>query len=266
MKKIAIAALALAAATGIALAEVTSANTVGFTTKTVTADTFYLCGIQFEEVGNGTGAIKLNDLVTMSGIEACGFDDMNTDAAQIQVLNASGSGYNRYYYISDAYDANENEVEGWSDGNGDLAENAINIGKGFWFKAPAAAVSGTATLTLNGQVNGNESGSVSFTANTFALAANPFPVATDLNNVTVSGIVASTFDNMNSDAAQIQVLNASGSGYNRYYYISDAYDANENEVEGWSDGNGDLAEGGVIPVGAGFWLKSPTAGTISFSL
>ena len=253
---------------GLALADggVESANTVGFTTKTIAADTFYLCGIQFEEVGNGTGAIKLDDLISMSGIQASGYSSMEANAAQIQILNASGSGYNKYYYISDAYDSGGSEVTGWADGNGDLAESAINIGKGFWFKAPAAAISGTASLTLNGQVSENASGVVTFTANTFALAANPFPVAVDFADVTVSGITAVGYDDMESDAAQIQVLNASGSGYNRYYYINDAYDAGGATVTGWSDGNGDLAEGDSISVGAGFWVKSPTAGSITFSL
>ncbi len=264
MKKIAIAALALAAATGIALAEVTSANTVGYTTKTVNADTFYLCGIQFEEVGNGTGAISLNDLVTMSGIEAVGFDDMYTDAAQIQVRN--GNSYDLYYYISDAYDAEGDEVTGWADANGDLAEDGINIGKGFWFKAPAASINGTASLTLKGQVSGAATGSVSFSANTFALAANPFPVATDLATITATGIQPSTYDNMEKNAAQIQVRNAANTGYVAYYYISDAYDSGGDEVTGWADANGDLAEGDAIPVGAGIWVKSPTAGTITFSL
>jgi FlaG/FlaF family flagellin (archaellin) len=262
MKKIAIAALALAAATGIALAEVTSANTVGFTTKTVTADTFYLCGIQFEEVGNGTGAISLNNLVTMSGIEAVGYDDMETDAAQIQILN--GNAYDTYYYISDAYDADSKPVEGWSDGNGDLAENAINIGKGFWFMAPAASITGSASLKLKGQVSGGDTESVSFTANMFYLSANPFPVATDLNKLTISGIQAVGYDDMETDAAQIQVLN--GNAYDTYYYISDAYDADSKPVEGWSDGNGDLVEGDSIPAGAGFWITSPNAGSITFSL
>ena len=246
----------------MAMAQVESANTVGFTTKSISADTFYLYGIQFEKVGTGTGSIELGDLVSMSGIVACQFSKMNTDAAQIQFLN--GNSYTPYYYISDAYDADENEVEGWADQNGDLADSAINIGKGFWFKAPAAAISGTASLTLNGQVSGNASGAVAFTANTFVLGANPFPIATDLNAQTVSGIVACKFDKMNTDAAQIQVLN--GNSYTPYYYISDAYDADENEVEGWANQNGDLVEGGVIPVGAGFWVKSPTAGSITFSL
>ena len=260
MKKLVTAACALVA--GMAMAQVQSANTVGFTTKSISADTFYLCGIQFEEVGNGTGAIKLDDLISMSGIVACGYDDMESDAAQIQVRN--GNTYTPYYYISDAYDAEGKEVTGWADGAGDLAEGAINIGKGFWFKAPAAAISGTASLTLNGQVSGNASGTVTFAANTFVLAANPFPAAVDFADVTVSGITAVGYDDMESNAAQIQVRN--GNAYTPFYYISDAYDADGKEVEGWADGAGDLAEGDSISVGAGFWVKSPTAGSITFSL
>ncbi len=259
MKKLVTAACALVAASAFA---VESANTVGYTTKSISADTFYLCGIQFEEVGNGTGAVSLNDLVSMSGIATSVYDDMESDAAQIQVRE--GNGYNLYYYISDAYDSEGHTVTGWADSNGDLAEDGINIGKGFWFKVPAAAINGTASLTLNGQVSGNASGVVSFAANTFVLAANPFPVASDLSSVTVSGLTAVGYDDMESDAAQIQVR--VGNGYNLYYYINDAYDSEGHSVTGWADANGDLAEGDTISVGSGFWVKSPTAGSITFSL
>jgi hypothetical protein len=143
MKKLVTAACALVA--GMALAQgVTSANTVGYTTKTIAADTFYLCGIQFEEVGNGTGAIKLDDLVSMSGISAGKYDTMESVAAQIQVRN--GNVYVPYYYISDAYDSKGAEVTGWANGVGDLVEgDAIPVGAGFWVKSPTA---GSITFSL----------------------------------------------------------------------------------------------------------------------
>ena len=51
MKKIALAALALTAATGIALAEVTSANTVGYVTATAEADVYTPVTFMFADVG-----------------------------------------------------------------------------------------------------------------------------------------------------------------------------------------------------------------------
>ena len=120
---------------------VESANTVGFTTKSISADTFYLCGIQFEDVGNGTGAISLNDLVTMSGIEACGFLDMDTSAAQIQVRNAANTGYDTFYFINDALDGEDEPVEYdcWADSNGyEATGGSLPVGAGFWLKSPSA--------------------------------------------------------------------------------------------------------------------------------
>ena len=250
---------------GLALAEgVNSANTVGYTTMSISADTFYLCGIQFEDVGDGTGAISLNDLVSMSGIEACAYSSRAASAAQIQVRN--GNTYSVYYYLSDAYDEDaDEELEGWADAGGDLATDPIDIGKGFWFKAPAAAINGSAFLVFKGQVRGEASKAVSFAADTFVLAANPFPSGTDLSKVTMSGIQAVGYSSRATSAAQIQVRN--GNTYNIYYYLSDAYDEDaDEELEGWADAGGDLATSDAIAPGAGFWIKSPSAGSITFSL
>ena len=59
------------------------------------------------------------------------------------MLNAAG-GYDLYYLISDAYDADGNEVTGWANAGGDLVTDPIEVGAGFWVKAPA---DGTLTFT-----------------------------------------------------------------------------------------------------------------------
>lgn len=77
-----------------------------------------------------------------------------------------------------------------------------------------------------------------------------------------TGIVTGRFDTMDNDCTSIQVK--SKNGYDFYYYISDAYDENENEVEGWSDAGGNLADP-VISSGNWFWLKFVTPGTITIT-
>ena len=70
------------------------------------------------------------------------------------------------------------------------------------------------------------------------------------------------------NAPQIQVLNANGLTYTMYYYISDAYDSDDQPVSGncWADANGYVATGTQVPVGQSFWVKSASAGTFTFEL
>lgn len=120
-----------------------SANSVGYTTKTVAADTFYLIGVQFEKIGQDSVA-GLNDVLIMKGIEPVAFDNMLTDAARIDVL--VGNVYQNYYYINDADDGSETfDKLGWADGAGNLIDsNVIDVGASFWINSPAA---GTLTFT-----------------------------------------------------------------------------------------------------------------------
>ncbi len=259
MKKLMFAAAVAAA--GLAFG-IESANSVGYTTKTVAADTFYLIGVQFEKVGQD-GVAGLNDVLIMNGIEPVAFDNMLTDAARIDVL--VGNGYQQYFYINDADDGTEVfNLTGWADGAGNLISTAdLALGDGFWFHAPT--VSAGATLTVAGQVT--ESTEITLnvpSGKAFAIRANPFPLAVNLKDITTSGITAVAFDNMLTDAARIDVL--VGNGYQQYFYINDADDGSETfDKLGWADGAGNLIDSNVIDVGASFWINSPAAGTLTFT-
>ncbi len=254
MKKVmfGLAAAAAIAAFGDGLE---SANTVGYATKTLSANSWFIANAQFEATGSTGATTTLNDLLATSAT-AGEYDTMEANAPQLQVLNSVG-GYDAYYYITDAYDAGGNTVEGWSDSNGDLATLDLGIGIGFWYKAVSAA-----TLTFSGQVNDSSTFTTSVAANQFKIIGNPFPVALDLTTMTTT-LSPGEYDTMEANAPQLQVLNAVG-GYDAYYYISDAYDAGGNTVQGWSDSNGDLAST-PIEVGAGFWIKAPAVGTVTFT-
>jgi hypothetical protein len=85
-----------------------------------------------------------------------------------------------------------------------------------------------------------------------------------IGKLTSTGLTAGKYDTMNTEAPCIMVYN--GLGYDYYYYISDAYDADGNEVTAWANGNGDAITGVIAQPGEAFWASSPTAGTLTFSL
>ena len=86
-----------------------------------------------------------------------------------------------------------------------------------------------------------------------------------LANLTTSGLTAGVYDSMSTDAPCIMIYDGV-SGYDFYYYISDAYDAEGNEVTAWADPNGDEVTGNIAGVGEAFWLRSASAGTLTFAL
>ena len=267
MKKVMFAA-ALAAALA-ATAEIESANTVGYTSKAVEAGKFYLIGTQFDKTGGeSAGSVDMNDLLKLSSTIAAGlYDDDFATAPQIQVLNAAGNGYNMYFYISDGTDADDNELgyDCWCDKDGyELDDSAkLALGKGFWFKSPVTA----GTITAAGQISEMASTTLNFPADKFTILCNPYPAAVALQSLTTSA-TPGLYDDDFATAPQIQVLNAAAIGYNMYFYISDGTDEDDNELghNAWCDKDGYELDGTQIDAGAAFWIKSPVAGSVTFSL
>ena len=253
-----------AAAVAAGAMAVESANTVGVITTDVTAGTYYMIGVPFESVGAGSGTITFDDLIKLNGIEA--YEEGDSDCAQIQVR--VGNGYNMYYYISDAWDADDKPLnrDAWSpDGYECTVADIQALGDGFWFKAPVAA-SG-AYITTKGQVTSEVSIPISFAGGgSYNIIANPFPTDVCLADVTTTGVTA--YEEGDSDCAQIQVR--VGNGYNMYYYISDAWDADDKPLnrDAWSPDGYECLPTDVISAGASFWVKSNDSGSgsITFSL
>ena len=136
---------ALCAAVGSQALE--SANVVGYTTKTVEAGKFYLIAVQFNDASSSTkGSIDMNSLIKLSPeITAGTYAASFAGASEIQVLNAAATGYDMYYYISDATDTNDDPVgyNCWSDMDGYILEgNQVEAGASFWIKGNAAGTMG----------------------------------------------------------------------------------------------------------------------------
>ena len=247
--------------------EISSANVVGYTTKAVEAGKYYLVGTQFDEAGTTTaGRTDMNKLISLSSTLTPGlYDDNFKTAPQIQVQKPAG-GYNMYYYISDGTDDNDDELgyDTWCDKDGyELDDSAkLALGKGFWFYSPSTS----GTITTAGQVSEAPSTTISFPANLFTIICNPYPTAVALQSLTTSA-TAGLYDDNFKTAPQIQVQKPAG-GYNMYYYISDGTDDNDDELgyDAWCDKDGYELEGTQIEAGAAIWIKSPVAGSVTFSL
>ena len=130
---------------------ITSANTVGYSTQNVVAGQFYMVAVQFADVGASADVANFNKFFATTcaaGEYGDGEDTTMGNAPQIQVLNAGGLSYTKYYYISDAYDAEDNPVSGncWADVNGYIVTGTqVPVGQSFWVKS---ASSGTFTFGL----------------------------------------------------------------------------------------------------------------------
>ncbi len=241
---------------------------VGYQTKTVEANKFYMIAVQFQKSGTTTkGKVKLNDLISMKGIEAVCYDEMFANGAQIQVPLPDG-GYKFFYYINDALNKDGSEYVGdvWADGVGEVApeEEIQALGAGFWFKAPV--ISENASITVKGEILSDISKAVSFTKDNFQIIANPFPSAISLKDIKTSGLTAVGYDDMFALGAQIQVMQPDG-GYKFFYYINDALNKDGSDYVGnvWADGVGEVTEGNDVPAGQSFWIKAFTDGTLEFT-
>ena len=248
---------AMAAAAGLmAFGEgIESNNTVGYSTTSVAADTWYMAGVQFTDTATGTG-ISLQDFMK-GDFEATSFwDDDLGDAPQVQIYGPGG--YTAYYYFNDAT-AGANEITAWSDGNGDAVDVTLSPGQALWFKNPSAACS----VTFAGQVLAAGTKEVSCTADAWNMIANPYPTPLALNSENITWNVSPTsyWDDPLGAAPQIQIYGASG--YTAYYYFSDAT-SGANEITAWADGNGD-AVAISAPVGGALWFKASDATTVTFA-
>ena len=268
MKKLMFGMVSALALCGMAIE---SSNTVGYQTKAVDAGKFAIAAIQFEGTDGSTDINKLVSGVT--GVSQLEDENFAKTAPHIQVPNAKGT-YDLYYYLTDGWFDNGTPdgdfKPGWCDASGMIAgeeggdaSGVLIPGVAIWIRDAIAE-----TFQQAGQVPTED---VTVTAPaTFALRANSFPVAFNLNDsskVTFEGLVGVSQledENFAKTAPHIQVPNAKGT-YDLYYYLTDGWYDNGTPdggfKPGWCDASGMIAgeEGGDasgdVPVGVGFWTK-----------
>ncbi len=262
---------AFAAAAAIGAFAIESANVVGYTqTSNPAPKSYVMVANSFQDVGGTT--LDLNKIATEATAGA--YDTASSSAPMLKIWDpTAGNGigaYYTYYLITDAYDEDtDDEVTAWADRNGDCAKDVtLPLGSALWYICQTETGK---SVTMSGEVSPASDLTISATTPGYTMVANPFPQATDLNTVEwyaadgKTPLAPATYDTQSTAAPTIKVWDAAaGNGigaYLTYYYISDAYDEdNDEEVTAWADRNGDVADIS-IPAGQGFWLILPSGHT-----
>ena len=227
-------------------------NTVGYTSKTLEENTWYLVANNFESVSSG--AIDVQNFV--SGLTAT--DDAST-APVIQYWN--GTKLETLYYLQYLWDpVTEKDVaEGWGNVEFEVVHWTMDPGVACWLKVK----SGPQTVTCSGQVVSLAEKEASITT-AWQLVGSPYPIAVTLNTAAVdcSGLTAT--DDA-STAPVIQYWN--GTKLETIYYLQYLWDpvAEKDVAEGWGNVEFETVNK-TFEVCEGFWVKTKSGtGTIKFS-
>lgn len=237
-------AIALAVGiTGLARAEVTSQNVVGYTQVGVTGGVYQQIGTPFRQIG--APVIDIQDLV-IEGAEA--------GDRILFYRSAVGTGYDIYDYRDMTYDEQWQEAgPGWEDlATGQRAVRAVEPGEGYWYLPQQtkdllfAGEVVTGQATLDGIGNG-----------VYFIIANPHPTKVNIQEIDFDGIAAG--DRM------LYYRTAVGTGYDIYDYRDMTYDEQWQEAgPGWED----LATGQravrTNQVAEAFWLLAAGEVDVTF--
>lgn len=221
------------------MADVESANVVGYTTKDLRAGSTMLAPC-FKDVAKGG--------IDLTSITVAGYDSEEGTEGEVivQILSAYGKTTASYYW----YDVNDDGdiVRGWFDGNDEPVEAGsvfFQPGDGLW----VTGVDGY-SLTFPGEVSFSD---VSKALRTGATpTGNMMAIAQDLTKISVSGYDAE--EGTEGDVI-VQILSAYGKTTASYYW----YDVNDDGdiVRGWFDGNDEMVEAGsvIFQPGDGLWVS-----------
>ena len=224
-------------------AEVVSSNIVGYNKVTLTSG-YNMLGFQFLNIGQDEQDINevINGDTDLPGLDAEG---------------------NTTYGLMDKNDGTENEMPAWDSkwvlkDFSDLATGDCAVGDGFWIQTTAAA-----EITFSGEVPEEDTKEVQV-ASGYNLLSNPFPEALPIQSVQSNDLPG--LDAEGNFQSFIKVWN--GSGYTTYGWM-DANDGTENEMPAWNSkwvlkDFSDLAST-TISIGAGFWVQTSAAATITFT-
>ncbi len=241
---------------------------VGYTTTTIQgkkvdgSSSWYQIAIQFKGLGETEDKIKLGEAIDAQGLTPTAWRQ-KASAPCIQVYN--GTGYDYYYYTTQARTTDGSLVTGWANALQELASNVyFNVGDALWFKADNILADASASITTAGTVSLAQSETeIEIASNGLNLIASPYPMAVVVNDIGCS--FAPIAWRNKSNGVCIQVYN--GTGYDYYYYTTQARTTDGSLVTGWANALQELATT-EIPAGVGFWVKTPTnqTGTLTFSL
>ena len=254
------------------LADVTSANIVGYQSNTLVAGKYNMISLPF--AGVATGTQKLSE--ALSGGNWYPNDDMNL-ADNILVYDPATADYKYYYYWIDESGATTAD-NGWYYSDGvtffdDCEWNADGLEAGWsvWYRSRGK---NAPNVTFSGAVESADDVQITIYGGCYNMIANPFPVAFQPNadqpwweDKRFAKAVDWNHPHANDDmnlADNILVYDPATADYAYYYYWEDS----SHEYDGWYASNGvdyfetdplhpENADG--LTAGRVFWYRSRDA-------
>lgn len=226
----------------VGLAEVTSANVVGYETDSLkgsAAGGIMMRGIMFNNVAGGDYDLNALNIANIKG----GLDTSDSDTIKVW----DGVGYTTYFYC-DYEGAEESGDKGWWDFGG-VEASVLPLGTAFWYQS--AAEGGTnkpKNITVSGEVESADDVPVDIVDGKINMMINPYPVMTELNNTDSVSFENITGGLDTSDSDVIKMWD--GVGYVTFFYC-DYEGAEETGDKGWWDFGG--VEESKIASGNAFW-------------
>ena len=239
MKKLMFAAAVAAAS--VAMADVTSANIVGYQGNTLREGRIAL-GSSFIPVSGET--IDLTDVVIIS-------EDETEEDVDIQKLTARGGAVSGSNFYWNNFMDDEDLIYGWFNGSGKKAvkgDQTYEIGDAIWINAP----DNTFKIQYSGAVD--QEGSAVVLREGRKLIANPTPVAVNLYDVKV------TSEDETEEDVDIQKLTARGGAVSGSNFYWNNFMDGEDLVYGWYNGSGKRLtreDGMMYGPGEAMWVNAP---------
>ena len=254
MKKLLIAAVALAAFCPAVRADIVSSGIVGYNTTTLLANDYTMFGVQFEDVQGG--GIKFGDL---TGNFYGGPSQPEAD----NILVWENGVYTVYYYGVWSEPEWDNKWWGWdADANEevDVSDKAIDAGTACWYLRRTDAPS---TLTISGAIKTTPT-TKTILADDYTMFSNPYPTAIKFKDLVIGephgGPAQTVADN---------ILVWENGVYTVYYYGIWGEPEWDNKWWGWdADANAEVdVSDKAIDTGLACWYlrRTETATTLSFS-
>ena len=251
MKKLMIAMAAMTA--GVAMADVTSANIVGYANNSL-SNGYKAVSIPFKAVGtvvDGKRGIYLSQIVVS------GADKITTseNTVQLQALDPEGrAGITYTYHKGEGPSSRYYKVDGWYQGT-KLVGTGVDDqfypeGTGLW-------VSGKATLDFLSSGEVELDTIQTDLVSGYRLIGNPYPTTIKLSNFVPTGVEKIT---TSENTVQIQSLDTEGrAGITYTYHKGEGPSSRYYKVDGWYQGT-KLVGSGVpdvdIPAGVSLWVSS----------
>ena len=215
---------------------------VGYMNLELKANKMDIMGVQFVNV---TG-----DALDIQNITVSNF----TDGQDTMMVYTPGVGYETYYYGSlvKDYETFEDDGLGWSVGDALRVQGVtLDPGQGFWINTQKDTV-----VTISGQVKMTDSETVELAAGKMDIIASPYPVNTDIQNISISNF---------TDGQDWMKIYTPGVGYESYLYgaLVKDYETFEDDGLGWSVGDALRVQGVTLNPGQGFWISTKKDATVT---